>query len=238
MSEKKYRQEIKQLLSPIQTILLNQRIRAVMAADEHSGANESYAIRSVYFDTFDDRAYEEKEVGISEREKIRIRIYNFSDSVIRLERKEKRETLIYKESVPLKKDTAEALLHGEYAPLADCHTPLTDYVYGLTRSAALHPVVTVDYVRKAYVYPVGDVRITFDTALQAGKPDIPFFQAGNVSDVLCGQTILEIKFNQYLPEHIRQVLSSVTGETMALSKYTLCRQNLLQKQGDYLGGKL
>ena len=76
------------------------------------------------------------------------------------------------------------------------------------------------------------------TALQAGRCDIPLWEQGNVSDVLNGYTILEIKFNQYLPEHIRMVLESVTGERIALSKYTLCRQNLLLKQGDYLGGRL
>ena len=102
----------------------------------------------------------------------------------------------------------------------------------------LHPAVVVDYKRQAYVYPAGNVRITFDMALQAGRADIPVWDPGNVSDVLNGETILEIKFNQYLPEHIRMVLASVTGERIALSKYTLCRQNLLSKQGDYLGGRL
>ena len=238
MSGKPYRQEIKQLLSPVQTILLQQRIAAILPADEHSGADASYAIRSVYFDTLDDRAYEEKEAGISEREKVRIRFYDYSDRVIKLERKEKKENLIYKESVSISREAADAAFAGNYEPLLDSHSALADYVYGLGHSSGLHPTVVVDYVRKAYVYPAGNVRITFDTALQAGRADIPFWEAGNVSDVLAGQTILEIKFNQYLPEHIRMVLESVTGQRIALSKYTLCRQNLLLKQGDYLGGKL
>ena len=235
---KLYRQEIKQLLSPAQTMLLQQRISAILAADSHSGADESYTIRSVNFDTFDDRAFHEKEAGISEREKIRVRFYDFQDNLINLERKEKRENLIYKESAPLSREVADAVFQGDYSALLSCHNELADYVYGLSVSAGLRPIVVVDYVRKAYVYPVGNVRITFDMALQAGRTDIPLWQAGNVSDVLEGSTILEIKFNQYLPEHIRQLLGSVPGETMALSKYTLCRQNLLLKQGDYLGGKL
>ena len=238
MSKKLYRQEIKQLLSPAQTLLLQQRIGAVLEADSHSGIDESYTIRSVYFDTFDDRFYHEKEAGVSEREKIRIRFYGYQDSVIKLERKEKRENLIYKESVSLSRETADAVFQGDYSALLSCRNELADYVYGLSVSAGLHPTVVVDYVRKAYVYPVGNVRITFDMDLQAGRTDIPLWQAGNVSDVLDGLTILEIKFNQYLPEHIRHLLGSVPGETMALSKYILCRQNLLLKQGDYLGGIL
>jgi hypothetical protein len=237
MPQKLYRQEIKQLLSPTQTLLLQQRISAILQPDAHSGADGSYYIRSIYFDTLSDRAYTEKEAGISEREKIRIRFYDFQDKVIKLERKEKRENLIYKDSLSISREAAEAALNGDYTPLLSCRSPLADYVYSLAASEGLHPTVVVDYVRKAYLYPVGNVRITFDTALQAGRTDIPLWQAGNVFDVLEGNTILEIKFNHYLPEHIRQVLSSVPGERMALSKYTLCRQNLLLKQGDYLGGK-
>ncbi len=238
MSEKQYRQEIKQLLSPTQTLLLQQRISAILQADSHSDGNDSYQIRSIYFDTRDDEAYTEKESGISEREKIRIRFYNYQDNIIKLERKEKRENLIYKESLSISKETAEAMCAGEYTSLIQYHNPLSDYIYSMTRTKGLHPTVVVDYIRKAYIYPVGNVRITFDASLQAGKPTIPMWQAGNVFDVLNGYTILEIKFNRYLPEHIRQVLESVTGERIALSKYTLCRQNLLLKQGDYLGGKL
>lgn len=237
MSEKPYRQEIKQLLTPVQTILLQQRIAAILPPDEHSGADESYTIRSVYFDTLEDSAYEEKDAGISEREKIRIRFYDYSSQVIKLERKEKKENLIYKEAVSISKETADAVFAGNYDSLLSLHCGLGDYVYGLGVSSGLHPAVVVDYVRKAYVYPVGNVRITFDSALRAGRPGIPFWEPGMVSDVLSGQTILEIKFNQFLPEHIRMVLESVTGEKIALSKYTLCRQNLLLKQGDYLGGK-
>lgn len=237
MSEKQYRQEIKQLLSPAQTLLLQQRISAILPLDSHSGNDGCYRIRSIYFDTQDDKFYTEKEAGISEREKIRIRYYDYQADVIKLERKEKKENLIYKESLSISKETAEAMCNGDFNSLVQYHHPLADYVYGLAQTSGLHSTVVVDYIRMAYLYPVGNVRITFDTTLQAGRPDIPIWQEGNVFDVLEGNTILEIKFNKFLPEHIRQLLDSVPGERMALSKYTLCRQNLLLKQGDYLGGK-
>lgn len=237
MQPKQYRQEIKQLLNSAQTMLLQQRIAAILPRDEHSSPDGSYQIRSIYFDTFDDRAYLEKEAGISEREKLRIRFYNYSPGEIRLERKEKRENLIHKDSLSISKEDTESIMQGNYKVLTRYNTPLTDYMYGLVRGSGLHPAVIVDYVRRAYVYPIGNVRITFDTALHSGRPDIPIWDSGNVFEVLNGYTILEIKFNQYLPEHIRMVLESVSGERMALSKYTLCRQNLLLKQGDYLGGR-
>lgn len=237
MSAKAYRQEIKKLLTPAQALLLEQRIRAILAPDTHSKPDGSYFIRSIYFDTLEDRAYTEKEAGICERDKLRIRFYDYQDGFIQLERKEKRENLIHKEALTISKDTALALLDNHYETLLPYRHPIADYMYAKASSEGLHPTVIVDYIRKAYVYPAGNVRITFDSSLRAGRPDIPLWNDSGGYDVMNGNTILEIKFNQYLPTHIRQLLSSVSGQRMALSKYTLCRQNLLWKQGDFIGGK-
>lgn len=105
-------------------------------------------------------------------------------------------------------------------------------------SECLRPVVVVDYVRKAYTFPLGHTRITFDSALLSGSPETPIWTPEGGSDVLGEDTILEIKFNQYLPEHISRLLNSVSAQRMALSKYVLCRNNLLWKQGSFLGGRL
>lgn len=237
MDEKKYRQEIKFLLSPVQTTLLEQRIRSVMAADDHSNADGCYYIRSIYFDTCSDKAYCEKQSGVGVREKFRIRFYDMSSDTIHLERKEKRENLIYKEMFPISKATVDQLMNGDYEGLLSCEHPLAAHVYAMSQAELLKPVVIVDYTRRAYTYPVGNVRITFDSNLQAGRLGGDIWSQGILSDVLEGYTILEVKFNKYLPEHIRQLICSVPGTKMALSKYTLCRKNLLLKQGDFIGGK-
>ena len=237
MAEKKYRHEIKRLLSPAQRLLLEQRIRAVMPRDIHSGDDGSYAIRSIYFDTVTDRAYTEKEAGISDREKIRIRFYNHQDDLIKLERKEKRGNLIHKDSMAISKATADAMMHNDYSSLPDYGNPLGDYIYGIAHSDGLHPVVVVDYVRRAYVFPMNRARVTFDSELEAGEPTIPIWVPEGGYDALGEDTILEIKFDKYLPAHISQLLNSISAQQMALSKYILCRNNLLWKQGDFLGGK-
>lgn len=237
MSGKSYRHEIKQLLSPAQTCLLEQRIRAVLPPDSN-GSSGRYHIRSIYFDTISDKAYTEKEAGISEREKIRIRFYNCQTGLIKLEKKEKRRDLIFKDSLVISKETAEAMMTNDYESLPSYGSPLADSIYTLACAEGLHPVVVVDYMRNAYTYPAGNVRITFDSLLQAGNPKLPIWEAGGGFHVLPNHTILEIKYNDYLAEHIRQLLCSVPGERIALSKYTLCRRNLLWKQGDYLKGKI
>lgn len=238
MAEKKYRQEIKRLLSPAQRLLLEQRIRAVMPRDFHSGNDGCYSIRSIYFDTVTDRAYTEKEAGIAEREKIRIRFYNYQDDLIKLERKEKHKNLIHKDSMTISRETADAIMCNDFSSLPGYCDPLSDQIYGMAYSEGLHPVIIVDYIRTAYVFPVNHVRVTFDSALEAVGPAIPIWKPEHGYDVLGEDTILEIKFDQYLPTHIRQLLNSVPAPQMALSKYVLCRNNLLWKQGDFIGGKL
>ena len=237
MAPKSYRQELKYLLSPAHAFLLQQRIAAVLQADAHTGADGNYNIRSIYFDTGDDRAYQEKRMGISEREKFRIRIYNLCPDTIKLERKEKRENLIWKDVTAIQKDTADACVQGDFESLLSYEHPLTALVYGKSKAEGLHPTVIVDYQRKAYIHPAGNVRITFDSKLMSRSVEGSIWEPGALYDVLGEDTILEVKFNQYLPEHIRQLLCSVPGNRMALSKYTLCRENLYRKQGIYLGGK-
>lgn len=237
MTTKTYRQEIKQLLSPSKSHLLEQRISAILPADSNSNPYGCYHIRSIYFDTPTDNAYWDKVSGVDNREKIRIRFYGLDSSVIKLERKEKRANLIHKDSFTITKETADQMLSGNYDSLLSYEHSLAQYIYGLSRSSTLKPVVVVDYVRRAYLYPIGNVRITFDTQLQARTPEEDIWTPGRLYNVLGEDTILEIKFNQYLPEHIRQLLCSIPGQRIALSKYTLCRENLAQKQGNFLLGK-
>ncbi|MBQ7954941.1 MAG: polyphosphate polymerase domain-containing protein [Lachnospiraceae bacterium] len=237
MTEKVYRQEVKSLLPNTKAYLLEQRVASVLQPDEHAGADGVYYIRSIYFDTENDKAYEEKLMGISEREKFRIRIYGKDSHTVHLERKEKKENLIYKEVMAISRDTAQELVSGNFEGLLSYEHPLASEVYSKAKAELLKPVVIVDYRRKAYTYPVGNVRITFDSCLQSRAVAGSIWEPGALYDVLGQETILEVKYNQYLPEHIRQLVCSVPGQRLALSKYVLCRDNLQIKQGDFLGGK-
>ena len=44
-----------------------------------------------------------------------------------------------------------------------------------------------------------------------------------VSPLEAGKMILEVKYNRYLPDHIRRMLGTVPSINCAISKYTLCR---------------
>ena len=108
-----FRNEWKYLISTSEKEVLNLRMKPLMKLDPHA-ENGGYLIRSLYFDDYWNSAYEEKESGVLMRKKYRIRIYNYSAESIKLERKKKFGSYIYKEDAPLTKDEVQKILSGEY----------------------------------------------------------------------------------------------------------------------------
>ena len=102
-SKECFRNEWKYLISTSEKDLLELRMRHILKKDPHAGDN-GYMIRSLYFEDYFNSAYDEKESGILMRKKYRIRIYDYSDRSIKLERKKKYGSYIYKESAPLTKE--------------------------------------------------------------------------------------------------------------------------------------
>jgi hypothetical protein len=81
----KYRHELKHEINTADMIAIRQRLRAVAEPDKHA-VDGKYLIRSLYFDTPNDKALLEKQSGVSRRQKFRIRYYNGDKSVIHLEK--------------------------------------------------------------------------------------------------------------------------------------------------------
>ncbi|MBQ8007514.1 MAG: VTC domain-containing protein, partial [Lachnospiraceae bacterium] len=151
------RHEEKYICSMRQLKLIEQRLKAVMPYDTNQ-EGDSYSIRSLYLDTGDDRFYYEGLSGVNHRSKYRIRFYNMNDGVIRLERKDSDGNLKKKKSEKISKDQVLRLLDGEL-----CIEDVGDLgmeVYSMMRGEGLHPAVIIEYKRSAFVYPVGNVRIT------------------------------------------------------------------------------
>lgn len=94
--EEHYRHELKYLISYGQKADLNLRLAPLLEQDSHARGG-CYMIRSLYFDDYWNTAYQEKVDGVLMRKKYRIRIYDYSDRVIKLERKRKSDSWIYKE---------------------------------------------------------------------------------------------------------------------------------------------
>ena len=220
------RHELKYFINPAELEGLRKRLRGALAMDEHCTGGRPYVIRSLYFDDIDDSAFYDKQAGVMHRDKYRIRIYNFSDRAIFLERKRKMGDLIQKSSVQITRRLCDQLADGNPAGLFKAQNPLLQDVYVQMRTRLLRPRVIVDYEREAYVHPAEDVRITFDMKLRTGLASRDLFNAS--LPTVCPHDrnveILEVKFDDYLPDYINALLHGVEAERSAVSKYILCRR--------------
>lgn len=220
----KYRHELKFMISKNQAEILKQRLSLVMDVDKNSvNFDNTYQIRSLYFDDIESTAYYEKLDGVEFRKKYRIRLYNFDDSFIRLECKYKHNTMTSKEQVAIKKTDCIKLMEEDY----DIKTKDELFMKFLhdMRFHNLKPSVIVDYTRLAYVYPISEVRVTFDSKVKSGafQEDLLNFDLPMSSMIDDEEVILEVKFNEVLPEHIAIVLSTVPMVRQAFSKFAICR---------------
>lgn len=224
MKQPAYRHEMKYLINMQDYALLRMRMMPVMEHDKNTDESGEYWIRSLYFDDYWDSAYEEKDLGILLRKKYRIRVYNCSDRIIRLERKSKFGAYIYKESAPLTRAETDAILDGEYAFLKQSKHNLLRELYYECTSRILRPRVVVDYDREPFVMEAGDVRITFDKHVRAGMGTFDIFDASLPTvEVLEGdRMIMEVKFTSMLPKVVRGLLPPRASQLTAASKFVMC----------------
>ena len=220
------RHELKYFINPAELALLRQRLRPAMALDPHCREGSPYAVRSLYFDDIFDTAWRDKLDGVQNRDKYRIRIYNYQDNVIFLERKRKLGDLIQNSSVRITRRLADQLAAGDPRGLDRAGAPLLNEMYVEMRTHLLKPVVLVDYWREAYVHPAENTRITFDTHLRTGLWNRDLFDqdATPVCPHDRNVEVLEVKFDRALPEHIGGLLRGLSAERCAISKYVLCRR--------------
>ncbi len=218
----KLRHECKHEINLSDMLVIRQRLSAVMKRDEN-GAEGKYFVRSLYFDDFTNKALREKIDGINIREKFRIRFYNNDTSFIRLEKKSKRNGLCVKESATLTKSEAQSLTEGEYDWLINSDLPLLWELYSKMKTG-LKPKTIVDYTREAFVYPYGNVRVTIDRNIRTGMNCTEIFDE-NCPTVFAGNSpiILEVKWDEFLPSVIRDLVQMEGRRTSSFSKYAACR---------------
>lgn len=223
------RHELKFFISPIQYQVLSRTLKATLNPDPNGDENNQYHIRSLYFDTAYDSALYDKINGTANRDKYRIRIYNFSDQMIRLECKSKFRDLISKRSVRITRDLAEQLISADPTGLESTASGLVSDTFREMRTNLLHPVVIVDYLREAYLHPAEEVRITFDMQLRSGLNSVDMFNPylPTVPSFDHDEIILEVKYNQVLPPYIANLLTYALRDgacRSAISKYVYCRR--------------
>ena len=217
------RHEEKYLIDYRQYAVLKAKAMQVLQPDTN-GEWGSYLITSLYYDDIMDTALLEKQDGLPCHTKFRVRTYDCKNDFIRLERKVKEGQITQKESARILLQDIPSL--GQ----PDCDLELFEgKAYDLAakmQAVGMRPSINVRYRRDAFLFPGSDLRLTFDTNLEAIAPDVESLFDPDCAGipVLDGNTvIMEIKYGRYLPNFIRK-LTTVPCQQLSVSKYALCRE--------------
>lgn len=225
--KKSYRHELKYAIGYLDYVAMRNRLRQVMQKDPHASCEGIYQIRSIYFDNADDKALREKVDGIQKREKFRIRYYNDDFSFITLEKKIKNDSLCLKCSARLTEEECRNILDGNTEFMRMHKSELVKELYAKMHYQYLKPRVLVSYVREAYIYPAGNVRVTFDSKIRTSLFSREFLTK-NVVDISATDKpqdmILEVKYDEFMPGIIQDLIQVPGIRQQAFSKYGACRR--------------
>lgn len=218
-----YRNEWKYEITYPEFLILRSRLSAIFPRDGHA-EDGSYEIRSLYFDNIRDKALCEKRDGLNRREKFRLRYYNRDPSFIRLEKKSKLYGMCRKECAVVSAESARALAAGEWEALSPEGPSLLAELYAKALSEGLEPKTIVDYTREPYVYEPGNVRVTLDYHIRTGMGSRAFLDPDSATAPVEGAPmILEVKWDEFLPDLVRDVLQLPGQRQTAFSKYAAAR---------------
>ena len=218
-----FRHERKHEINNLDRLALRQRLKAVMTLDSHA-RNGQYEITSLYFDNLYDKALREKLDGVNTREKYRIRLYNHDTSVIHLERKFKHGGLGYKDTAILTPEQAVAIANGDIRWMSASTDKVILGFYTKMRSEGLTAKVIVSYTREPFVFGPGNVRVTLDYNIRTGLHCTDFLDPNCVTVPIQGDfCILEVKWDSFLPDIIRDIVQHENRHSTAFSKYAVCR---------------
>ncbi|MBE6072279.1 MAG: polyphosphate polymerase domain-containing protein [Clostridium butyricum] len=225
MEEIKFRHELKHYINFSDYISIKSRLRSIMHIDKNANENNEYKIRSLYFDNVYDKALMEKVIGVPKRDKFRIRFYNDNHEFIRLEKKSKIRGLCLKDSEKITKEECEKIIKGDIEFLRDSNKKLFIDLYSEIKGNLLRPKTIVDYTREAYIYPIGNVRITFDKSIRTGLNSINMFDDNlpTIETIDNKYIVLEVKFDEFLPQIIRDIIQVKERRATSISKYEAAR---------------
>lgn len=220
------RHEFKYICNETMLTVVEGRIRTILQPDAHTNADGTYLIRSLYFDDMYGSCFMENENGTDPREKFRIRIYNGDPDRITLELKQKERSKTRKLSCPLTKEQCIRLMHGLPLPADPSYPPVLQKFLLQMDTRLLRPSVIVEYSRTPYVCRNGNVRITLDRNISSSVSFEHFLDREIPKRPIMerGQHILEVKYDEFLPDPVHNALQLDHLRYTSFSKYYLCKK--------------
>lgn len=219
------RQEKKFLISQDKMYQLSRQLENVMSMDTH-GTSQGYMIRSLYFDSYDDRDYVEKCDGVELRRKIRLRNYGPDNDFAKLEMKQKQGPMQKKRSLKLSKEDSLRLIAGYYDVLLNCGSSFAEECFYMMSQYQYRPKSVITYQRKAFVAKENSIRVTFDHHIKATETNYNIFDPKINENYVMDPylAVMEVKFNGFLLSYIKDVINKCDGSETTVSKYFMGRQ--------------
>lgn len=220
-----YRHEYKYVIGLDKAVELSQKLHGLMHFDKHSDAGGRYLISSVYFDSADDSDLFSSQSGAEKRRKYRIRAYNHDDSFISMEIKEKNRYLCQKRSLTINRKIYDEILYGDCSVLKSLNNEVADEFYYKIKVEGYAPKTVVEYVRRAFIYDVSNVRITLDGEIKGSSCGADMFKDTHslVPTFSPLANVLEVKFDKFLPYHLKAALPQELMPRQSVSKYVYGR---------------
>ena len=218
------RREEKYPLSMGEAIRYSHKFSQILMPDAYS-ENGSYMVRSLYFDTVDDKDFFDKMTEQNKRRKIRLRIYSPSDAYAKLEMKQKENIYQKKRSLRIAREDAERLIAGDYAILLNYPERFATELYGILTTEIYRPKSIVEYQRQAFMAKENNIRLTFDSRIRATESSFDLFSDNLPLSPVYPQdgVVFEVKYDKFLLGYISDIISMVNTRSISSSKYCLSR---------------
>lgn len=200
------------------------RILSIGLKEDLHNTGGGYRVRSLYFDSIYDGDYMDKLDGLKDRKKIRLRIYNLKKEAVKLEMKEKRGQYQRKRTLSISKEMSKEMIKGNYNQLLGYDNPLAKELYCILQQGVYKPKCIVEYNRYAYIGHENNVRITLDGKIAFSEAKYDLFSERLGLSPVGMNTILEVKYDHFLPYYIKDFLNLADKKEVAFSKYTMARQ--------------
>ncbi len=224
---KKYRSEWKYLLNNQELSKVKSRISNILELDKHTPQRGRYVVHSLYFDDYKDSSVYSSYAKLSKRYKWRIRYYDNDLDYLVLEKKTKLESRCHKDSIRLTIDEYNTIINNNILDIV--YDTKKKILKELAKDILIYnykPKVIVDYERIAYIEEITNIRITFDMKISASY-EIDNFLEGNYTKYYImpsNKNLLEVKFDDILPSHIRNIIESYGFIQTGFSKYYYSRK--------------
>ncbi|WP_036931619.1 polyphosphate polymerase domain-containing protein [Proteocatella sphenisci] len=218
------RTEKKYGISKITASNMRRIFSTTLKSDKHN-TGDGYMVRSLYFDSYDDSDYYDKEDGYNYRKKIRLRIYSTDSEVAKLEKKEKVGSNQWKRSLSISKSDALKLIDGDFSPLIEDGSDFAFEMYEIMTIGIYRPRCIIEYDRVAFIVEENDIRLTLDSNIRATESNfdlfsenLQFYPVSHPTEVT-----LEVKYDNFLFSYIKEMLALCDKKQISNSKYIMGR---------------